>query len=255
MRLHAVTLLSTHYHLCATDVRGVHPNFTRRLNRLFANFTKVHRGWSGQVFNGSRPSVVRCNTPLSVVDKIGYTIANPVAAGAVRLAREWPGVTTRVDDMDRRILTIRRPERYFDDRGELPDVVELRIEVPPVLIETFGEEESRRLLRTSITEHEEKAREAVRDKDWTFLGGGARAQDLTVQTSDGVRSPRLAESDVRDQGRRTDWVLRSGRRASGVSCRLPRALRAWRAGVRDVVFPAGTWFMRVFHGAACAPSG
>jgi hypothetical protein len=30
------------------------------------------------------------------------------------------------------------------------------------------------------------------------------------------------------------------------------ALAAWREGVRDVLFPAGTYLMRVLHGARCA---
>jgi hypothetical protein len=33
-----------------------------------------------------------------------------------------------------------------------------------------------------------------------------------------------------------------------------RALEAWKAGIRDVLFPAGTWAMRVFYGARCAPA-
>jgi hypothetical protein len=28
------------------------------------------------------------------------------------------------------------------------------------------------------------------------------------------------------------------------------ALERWRSGVRDAAFPAGTWWMRIFHGAA-----
>jgi hypothetical protein len=28
------------------------------------------------------------------------------------------------------------------------------------------------------------------------------------------------------------------------------ALERWRAGIRDAVFPAGTWWMRAFHGAS-----
>jgi hypothetical protein len=31
------------------------------------------------------------------------------------------------------------------------------------------------------------------------------------------------------------------------------ALAAWRGGVRDVVFPEGTWLMRVLHAVPCAP--
>jgi putative transposase len=30
------------------------------------------------------------------------------------------------------------------------------------------------------------------------------------------------------------------------------ALELWRRGARDVLFPAGTWWLRVFHGVAVA---
>lgn len=30
------------------------------------------------------------------------------------------------------------------------------------------------------------------------------------------------------------------------------ALRAWKAGLRDAVFPAGTYWMRAGHDVACA---
>jgi hypothetical protein len=33
------------------------------------------------------------------------------------------------------------------------------------------------------------------------------------------------------------------------------ALRALKAGVRDVVFPAGTYLMRVAYGVRCAAAG
>ncbi|MEM7437521.1 MAG: transposase, partial [Myxococcota bacterium] len=33
-----------------------------------------------------------------------------------------------------------------------------------------------------------------------------------------------------------------------------RALDAWMKGRRDVCFPHGTWWMRIFHGALCGPA-
>jgi len=30
---------------------------------------------------------------------------------------------------------------------------------------------------------------------------------------------------------------------------IPSRVNAWKSGVRDVVFPPGTWWMRVHHGA------
>ena len=96
--LHAVCVMSTHVHLVITDVRGVYPDFLQCLNRLFANVTKVLRGWGHEVFNGAGPSAVPLRTPGAIVDKSAYTIANPVACGAVKSHRDWPGFVTRVED-------------------------------------------------------------------------------------------------------------------------------------------------------------
>jgi len=38
-----------------------------------------------------------------------------------------------------------------------------------------------------------------------------------------------------------------------LACR--EALDAWRTGVRDVLFPPGTYLLRLTHGARCAPAG
>ena len=111
--VHAAILMSTHYHLVVTDTQGVHPQFTHMLNRLFANYVKVHRGWTAKVFGKGRPNVVRLKTLGAVIDKVGYTLGNAVAAGAVRFGKEWPGMRSTVGDMGGTARTFTRPERYF----------------------------------------------------------------------------------------------------------------------------------------------
>jgi putative transposase len=36
--------------------------------------------------------------------------------------------------------------------------------------------------------------------------------------------------------------------------RYRECIECWRAGIRDVVFPAGTWWMNVFHAVAVGAS-
>ena len=57
-------------------------------------------------------------------------------------------------------------------------------------------------------------------------------------------SPRVA---TRDGTRRREALVRLKEFATAYR----DALRRWREGLRDVVFPAGTYAMRVFHGAEC----
>jgi hypothetical protein len=77
----------THLHLVVTDEQGVLPSF----HRIVALGTKVLRAWEGPVWDHEPTSVVRLTTREAVVQKIAYTLANPVAAGLIRHASEWPG--------------------------------------------------------------------------------------------------------------------------------------------------------------------
>ena len=47
-------------------------------------------------------------------------------------------------------------------------------------------------------------------------------------------------------------VLEALRRLGSFLTGYRKALELWRAGRRDVEFPAGTYAMKVFHGVACA---
>jgi putative transposase len=91
--VHAVTLMSTHEHLIVTDTEGRLPDFLRRLHRLVSLGTNVLRKWEGPTWDHEQASVVRLLTEQTVIEKIAYVMANPVQAGLVRRAREWPGIT------------------------------------------------------------------------------------------------------------------------------------------------------------------
>ena len=250
--LHAVCVMSTHVHLVFTDVRGVYPAFLQYLNRLFANVTKVLRGWGHEVFNAAGPSAVLLRTPGAVVDKVAYTVANPVACGAVRSHRHWPGFVTRVEDMGKLRRTVRRPARYFSSRGEMPESVELRLELPAALVELHGEEGARRLLAEALDAKERAARAEVRARGHAFFGAKRvrkaspykRAKAYEVfgaldpkwATKGGGREAYLAEAE-RYRTFQAEYRVAWERRAGGES---------------DVVFPYGTWLMRVRYGARCA---
>jgi putative transposase len=93
IQVHALCAMSTHVHLVVTDVHGVLPRFLHAFHRITALCTKVLRKWEGPLWDPEHTSVVRLLTREARVEKIAYVLANPVAAGLVEHARDWPGAT------------------------------------------------------------------------------------------------------------------------------------------------------------------
>lgn len=57
-------------------------------------------------------------TPNAILDKIVYTLTNPVKDGLVRDYRKWPGFNTRPSDWQSGPRTARRPNVYFTNTPE-----------------------------------------------------------------------------------------------------------------------------------------
>lgn len=250
--LYAACLMSTHLHLVFLDTLGVYPDFLRDVHRALANVVKPHRGWRGDVF-GKHPSVVILTTPESIINEIAYVQANPVAAGAVKYAKDWPGLRSTPRDCGADPRVVARTPLYFRANGSMPDEARLRFELPETLVELHGEKETREAITIATRNHEQAARDKVAEKGWRFLGAKrclkispftqARAYEVfgdldpTFATKGGGKQAFFdAVQELREFRR---WYR--------------DALKAWRAGNRDVAFPPGTWAMRVRHGARCAP--
>ena len=250
--VHVVTLMSTHPHIIVTDVEGRLPAFLQYLNRHVALAMKALRKWDGAVWDHREPSAVELRTPEAVIEKSAYSMANPVAAGLVRSASEWPGVTTRPSDIGTAVWRIRRPEQYFSaDDDKWPPVVELRLTMPPAARQLgITDDQFRELVADELARQEQAAREKVKELGWSVLGAD-RCRKLSP-----FRRARSSEP-IRD--RNPCFAVGRGNRAAFLEAverlrafRLAyrQRLEAWRAGERNAPFPAGTWLMRHQHGAA-----
>jgi putative transposase len=246
--VHAVVLMSTHEHLVLTDPRGVLPDFLRELHRLVALGTKVLRKWEGPVWESEKTSVVRLKTPQAIVEKIAYCMANPVAAGLVPRACDWPGLTTMPEQLGRAVLTAARPTFFFDaDNAQWPETAELALTLPPSLEGLMSVEEFQRQVAAELERQENEGRQEVAKAGRGFLG------------VDGCRrtSPyRRARSFEPLRDRNPTFAVGRGNQdaffAAVEELRVFRAayreaLRLWRQGVRDVAFPPGTWMMKQLH--------
>jgi hypothetical protein len=136
--MHAVSVESNHFHIDLTDTLGNLSDFVQELDRCVARcLLAYYRArfpqrrfdalWSpSQSFNATL-----LVTPNAVVDKIVYTLTNPVKDGLVRDYRKWPGFNTRPSDWRGRVRRVRRPDYYFKNT---PEEVEYRIIAPSQLV-------------------------------------------------------------------------------------------------------------------------
>lgn len=241
--VHAAVLMSTHEHLVVTDVKGRLPQFLQELHRLVALGVKVLRNWEGAVWDPRKTSVVELRTANAVLAKIAYVIANPVAAGLVRRASEWPGVNTSPEEIGTAHWHTARPDYFFDPTNPAwPERASLELSVPPAMPMDGPE------LRAVVTEELDR------------LVGEALQHEISASSPDDLRraspytratspAPPAAINPTFAVGAGAAVAIKEALAALRAFRDAYRtALESWRKGIRDVLFPAGTWLMRRQHG-------
>jgi hypothetical protein len=238
--------MSNHWHGVVSDPSARLPEFLERFHRLLARAQNASLGRSENLWSSEKTSVVHLISDQDVLEKMAYTIANPTQAGLVRSPQEWPGVVTlRIGEQ----CVVEMPGVFFDRSGSLPTVVKVNMARPPI----FAPLDDRSLamrLAVAIERRVRNARAALLKRGLRFRGAKAVLQQpfAAVPTSVAVRrtlNPRVA---ARDWRARIDALrgLAAFRRA------YRQALNAWRSGLREVTFPAGTYALRLYAGVTCA---
>ncbi len=251
-QLSAIQVMSDHYHMVITDVSGRLPDLLRELHRVVALCVKVLRKWEGPVWEPCSVSVVELLTAEAAAQAMVYTWLNAVRAGLVREPRAWPGVTTALRDVDGPAILVKRPSLYLDPAsGRWPEEIALRITMPPVLA-ALGKDKARELLCAELERQLEEARGHVREQGWKVVGA-AHCKGLSPYQRATSWEPLRARNPVLAAGRGCQQALRQGIAVLRAFRQAYRAaLERWHRGVRDVLFPYGTWWMAHHHGAAVA---
>jgi REP element-mobilizing transposase RayT len=241
MKVHAYCVLSNHCHLVVTDPDARLPAFEQYLDSLVGRALNASLGRWESFWGPSSYSAVALVTPEDILDKAAYVLANPVAAGLVRRGKEWPGLWSDPDHIGR-VVVAERPQTFFRKNGYLPERVELELSAPPGFSSAA---QFRDDLAVALLEREERHATPGR----TFLGAArVRAQSPWSKPAAGeprrTLRPRVA---ARDSSKRSEVVSR----LVAFLTDYRAAWCAWTAGARDVVFPWGTYELRVLHGACC----
>jgi hypothetical protein len=253
IRIHAVVLMSTHYHLLFTDVRGVRGDFFQAFHAMLAKAVQVYRGTKSVLFD-KRPTSQPDNvTAKACVEAMAYIICNPTAAGIVEDPTQWPGLFTRVEDAGRRRVQRFEAPRWIrrEDGTQVPflghwwpDFVEL---VQEPLCEAIDMDpdacvaEVRKCVEARIAE--KRAEQAK--KGWRFVGVMHAMHQRVTRNAASWYTPPVLEGKI------------APRVKAGTGEGVARAKALWRlfafweghadarrrilAGELGVVFPPGTF--------------
>ena len=246
IQLHAFCVLSNHWHCVLTDPKGKLPKFEQDLDSIVARaLNAAHGRWESFWAPGSYSAVV-LGTPADILDKMAYVLANPVAAGLVRRGSEWPGLWSAPSIIDAGAKLVARPEHFFRKKGKSPKTAKLELVRPP----GFESSESLRAqLEMAVAEREDQAARNLAETGRSFLGAAkALVQKALARPAPDERrrglNPRVAG---KDRWRRIEAI---GRLKSFLA-EYRTAWRAFKAGVREAVFPEGTYWMSVAYGVTC----
>ena len=247
VRIHAVTVLSNHWHCVASDPNGAMPEFLRDTHSWVAKVVNAGIGRWESLWSSTQTSLVRADGDNNVLNRIVYTLANPVAAGLVAHGHSWPGLRA---SWPQKRQQVPRP-RLFRDSGPMPEHATLELVRPPGF-EDIDDKLLTELLGSAVEQREQFHRDVMQRQGRTFLGRRTiRKQSVFDTPAPGEprrqMSPRVAE---KNKWRRIEAL----QRLRDFLERYRRAYALFRAGFRDVVFPAGTYKLNRTAAVQCAPS-
>jgi REP element-mobilizing transposase RayT len=240
--------MSNHHHTGIHDPDGNFPIFTEHFHGLLARCQNAHLGRFENFWSSEPTSVVRLVEPDDILSKMIYAFTNPAAADLVNTLEEWPGVATFQATLSGGHITATRPKHFFRDDGDMPEAVSLTI-ARPHGFESLGQSEWAHLVTQRIRNKEAEHRQRRADKGITVLGRTRILAQNPFHCPESHASrfqlnPRVA---ARSKWARIEALLRN----RAFIERYRDAFRNHIAGLANVLFPFGTFWMRKFGKVAC----
>ena len=243
--VHAVAVMSNHYHAVCTDPEGQLPEFMAYLHRLVATCMNAGMGRWENFWASEKPSAVLLENDEDILDKIVYLACNPVAAGLVAEVEHWPGLMAYQAG---KTLTAVRPEVFFRKEGDMTESASITLVSPPLTTRPTQQNYNEQI--SNLVQNEETRIQAEMAKlGRSFMGKDAILRQKVTDAPSTTEPRRQLNPNVACKSK---WHrIEALRRLKSFVIEYKQAFLEWRRGNREVVFPAGTYALRIHAGVPC----
>jgi len=245
-----VCVLSNHYHAVITDVHGNLPEFTAHLNKYVAKCVNASLGRWENLWATEQPSQVALIEDADALKRLVYTLSNPTESYLVDRSERWPGVRTTPQDMLRGPIEIPRPGVFFRQDGLTPEVATLEI-TRPAIYQDLDDQAFVAKLEQAIEDREQKIRGRAKEEGIPFLGLRKLGAQKTTDTPRSIEPRRNLKPRVAAANK---WSrIEALQRLKSFIREYREAWTRWKAGLRDTLFPPGTYALVRHAGVGVAP--
>jgi putative transposase len=247
--IRAMCVMSNHWHSVLTDTFGKLPEFKQEVHRIVAKCLNAEYRRNGYFWDNQKARQAWLLDDDAIMDKMVYTMMNPVAAGSVQHQRCWPGLVTKPTDVCGRTFTIKRPKVYFRDKGgTMPDEVTLTM-TRPEIYQHLSDKQFTELLQGRIAEREKEIHDDMRAQKRWFMGNQALKR-LKHTDSPGTKRKR-GHVNPKVASKNKKLRITALEQLKCFADAYDAARLKWKSGLRGAVLPAGNDAMRRFHRVPC----
>jgi putative transposase len=234
-------MMSNHEHTPFFDPKALAIEFTHRFHTNLAKCVNAYRGRWENMWSSDPPCLVELESIDDLVKQLVYTATNPVQDNLVERVHHWPGPNILRAFLTGRTLKARRPQFFFREDGPMPEEVEITLRVPE---ELGNHDEIVERVRAGIAAVEDECARK-REQDKVRVIGRRRILRQSWRDTPTSHEPRR---NLRPRvSARSKWArIEALRRNKEFQVLYREARTRWLAGEDEVVFPAGTYWLRKF---------
>ncbi len=257
VQVHAFCFMGSHIHLVVSDPSAVLPKFMHALDLSIAKSMNTELRRRENLWAPGSYDHVALEDDEAVLSAIVYTLMNPVAAGLVRSGHQWPGLRTSPRDLAGRHIVARKAGRFYTGHSTAPELAEFDIVRPPLFTD-LTDAQLVELVRRRVEEQEAVCQAKMASENRSFMGR-KRVLALSPMTVARARTPEpLGKLNPRVAAGQRYRRITAIRKLQAFLADYREALERYVGYLErdikracEVIFPAGTYLMRVRHSVQC----